>query len=73
MDIPPDARGRHRLLAHSCRYAPGTGWLAVPHVDLLSPPGLHWAVAPNTPGRLCDLVAVAQMVAVGAARLSEKQ
>ncbi|MCX5202674.1 hypothetical protein OG897_14590 [Streptomyces sp. NBC_00237] len=48
----------------------GTGWLAVPRVDQLAPPGLHWTVAPATPGRLCNLVAVGQMLAVGAARLA---
>lgn len=48
----------------------GTGWLAVPRIDQLAPPGLHWAAAPDTPRRLCNLVAVGQMLAVGAARLA---
>ncbi len=47
--------------------------LPVPRVDQLGPPGLHWVVAPDTPGRLCARALVDELVAVGAARLAERE
>lgn len=56
--------------AHAGEYLSAGSWPAVPRPDQLGRPGPHWAVAPDTPGRLCDPAAVSQLVAVGAARLS---
>ncbi|GHH32609.1 hypothetical protein [Streptomyces candidus] len=59
-----------RWQSRAARYLGRGAWLGVPQVDQVAPPGAYWAVPMQEPGRLCDLARVAELVAVGAARLT---
>ncbi|MEU8892988.1 hypothetical protein [Streptomyces sp. NPDC048442] len=48
----------------------GEGWLGVPEIHQVPPPGAYWVVPMREPGHLCDQTRVAELVAVGSARLS---
>ncbi|MEU8889365.1 hypothetical protein [Streptomyces sp. NPDC048442] len=61
--------GAPNWIARSGTYL-GHGWLGVPRTDQLAEPGMYWSVPMRAPGRLCDLMAVAELVEVGFARLS---
>jgi hypothetical protein len=53
-------------------YLGAGGWLGVPQVNQLAPPGTYWVVPMREAGHLCDLRRVAELVAVGAARLAPR-
>ncbi|MFD3517689.1 hypothetical protein [Streptomyces sp. NPDC058657] len=59
-----------RWQSPAARYLGQGEWLHVPRVTQLAPLEAYWAVPMQAPGRLCDLQGVAELVAVGAARLS---
>lgn len=61
--------GAVRWRSHAARYL-GQGWLGVPQVDQVAPPGTYWVAPVREPGSLCDLARVAELVEVGAARLA---
>lgn len=66
LPVGPAARWRSR----EADYLGSDTWLGVPQIDQLAPPGAYWVVPVRKPGRLCDLARVAELVAVGAARLA---
>ncbi|MFD9562609.1 hypothetical protein [Streptomyces sp. NPDC059994] len=49
---------------------PGT-WLGVPRVDLTARPGPYWALPPSTVGSVCSARGVADLAALGQARLRQ--
>ncbi|MFD3516184.1 hypothetical protein [Streptomyces sp. NPDC058657] len=59
-----------RRQSPAAEYLGQGAWLGVPRIDQLAPPRSYWVVPVREPGRLCNLARVAELVAVGAARLA---